>query len=180
MRNAMSGTVKWLLPTLLVALVMVFVSASIPDEVQSAVQAPKSKDVRAAKVSHTTVTDGQVIELVVHSARDCKYCVRWKGPFAGEGHFKSWARSHPGAQLFIVERASIASNEALEDYPRDLQWLAEQNQKDQRLRPGTPMFEVFVERNLVLRSYGLDSWDDEVFPAIKDLDARRSHREASR
>jgi hypothetical protein len=179
MRNSMSVTVKWVLATLFVALVMVLVNAHVPDEVRSAVPAPKPKDVWAANVSHTTLAEGEVIELVVHSAPDCKYCVRWKGPFAGEGHFKSWARTHPGAQLFIVERASIASNEAPDDYPRELQWLSEQNQKDQRLHPGTPMFEIFVARNLVLRSYGLDSWDDAVFPAIKDLDARRSHGDGS-
>ncbi|WP_321798345.1 hypothetical protein [Caballeronia sp. J97] len=180
MRNSMSVTVKWMFASLLAALVVVFVGARVTDDVHGAVESPGAKDVRAAKVRQTTVTAGDVIELVVHSARDCKYCVRWMGPFAGEGHFKSWARDHPGSQLFIVERASIASNETPEDYPQHLRWLADQNQKAQRLHPGTPMFEIYIARNLVLRSYGLDSWDDEVFPAIKDLDARRSHGSASR
>ncbi|WP_250517948.1 hypothetical protein [Caballeronia sp. INDeC2] len=152
------------------ALVVMFVNARLPNEAHSAVP---------GKVSHTSVAEGQVITLVVHSAPDCKYCARWKGPSAGAERFKVWARTHPGTQLFIVERASIASNETPADYPQELRWLSEQNQKDQRLRPGTPMFEVFVARSLVLRTYGLDSWDDDVFPAIRDLDARRSRHVAS-
>jgi hypothetical protein len=179
MRNSMNAAVKCLLAMLLAALVVMLVNARVPDDVRSAVPAPEPKDIRAARVSQTTVAAGEVITLVVHSAPDCKYCARWKGPLAGEGHFKSWARTHPGTQLFIVERASIASNETPADYPQDLHWLSEQSQKEQRLRPGTPMFEVFVARKLVLRTYGLDSWNDDVFPAIKDLDARRSHSVAS-
>ncbi|CAL8480144.1 hypothetical protein [Caballeronia sp. S22] len=171
MRNSMNAAVKCVLAALLAALAVVFVNARLPNEAHSAVP---------AKVSRTTIAEGDVITLVVHSAPDCKYCVRWMGPFAGQGHFKSWARTHPGAQLFIVERASIASNETPDDYPQALRWLSEQNRKEQRLHPGTPMFEVFVAQNLIVRSYGLDSWDDEVFPAIKDLDARRSHLGASR
>ncbi|SPB18946.1 hypothetical protein NOV72_06151 [Caballeronia novacaledonica] len=172
MRNSMKAAVKCVLATLLLAAAVLLLNARFPDEVHSAVPGSKARDV--------WVAEDEVITLVVHSAPDCKYCVRWKGPFAGEGHFKSWARTHPGTQLFIVERASIASNEKPEDYPQELRWLSEQNQKAQRLRPGTPMFEVFVAQNLVLRSYGLDSWDEDVFPAVKDLDARRTHRAASR
>lgn len=179
MRIVVNAALKCVLATLPMILAAMPVNARAADEADSAVQASKPKVDWAAKVSQTTVAEGEIITLVVHSARDCKYCVRWMGPFAGEGHFKSWARSHPGSRLFIVERDAIASNEAPEDYPPDLRWLSERYQKDQRVHPATPMFEVFVTRNLVMRSYGLYSWDDKVFPAIKDLDARRSHAGAS-
>ncbi|SAK98624.1 hypothetical protein AWB77_05870 [Caballeronia fortuita] len=165
MRNAMSVTVRWMSALLLSVAAVIFVSVRFAGDVHGAVQS----------IGQTTVADGQIIEVVVHSARDCKYCARWKGPVAGEARFNAWASTHPGAQLHIVERASIKSEETADDYPRELQWLAQDNQKAQRMRPGTPMFEVFVAHNLVLRKYGLDSWDDEVFPAVKELDARRLH-----
>ncbi|SAK91527.1 hypothetical protein AWB79_06708 [Caballeronia hypogeia] len=162
---------KLVTATLLVVLAVVIVDARPPGELTNAAQAGEPKQI--------AVAEGETITLVMHSARDCKYCVRWKGHFAGQGNFEAWARRHPGTRLFIVERASIASNETPADYPPELAWLSERYRRDGRVRPGTPAFEVFVARNLVLRSYGLAAWDDEVFPAIKNLDARRSHSDAA-
>jgi thioredoxin-related protein len=136
--------------------------------------ATKPKTDWAERLREATVKEGQPILLVVHSAKDCVYCARWKGALGGKGDFESWAKDHPDVHLIIVEREAIASAEHAEDYPQTLQWLYERNEERAHLQPGTPMFEVFVVRKMVWRSYGYQSWARDVFPALKDLDQRRT------
>ena len=176
MPTFLSGAVKLASATLLVVLVMapaVTQAVDEVDKVDDTVYVPSPKYDWNTRVNQATVAESDTITLVVHSARDCSFCARWKGPLGGEGRFRSWSSAHPGTRLVIVERAAISSSETPGDYPQDLKWLSDQYQKDNRLRPGTPTFEVFVAQNLVFRSYGLHSWDEKAFPAVKDLDSRR-------
>lgn len=175
MPTSATEAVKCVLAVLLIAIVMAPSLTRAVDEIDDTVYVPNPKFDWSARVSQTTVAKGETITLVVHSAKDCIFCARWRGPLAGEGRFKSWSKDHPGTRLVVVERAAISSNEALGDYPQDLRWLAERYETDQRLKPATPTFELFVAQNLVYRSHGLYTWDDKVFPAIKDLDGRRVH-----
>ncbi|MGF6775175.1 hypothetical protein [Paraburkholderia sp. GAS334] len=136
--------------------------------------ASKPKTDWAERLREATVKEGQPILLVVHSAKDCVYCTRWKGSLGGKGEFESWAQNRPDVHLVIVERGAIASAERAEDYPDTMQWLFKRNVERTQLQPGTPMFEVFVVKKMVWRSYGYHSWARDVFPALKDLDSRRS------
>jgi hypothetical protein len=136
--------------------------------------ATKPKTDWAERLREATVKEGQPILLVVHSAKDCVYCARWKGSLGGKGDFESWAKDHPDVHLIIVEREAIASAEHAEDYPETLQWLYKRNEERTQLQPGTPMLEVFVVKKMVWRSYGYQSWARDVFSALKDLDQRRT------
>ncbi|SAL87487.1 hypothetical protein AWB68_08421 [Caballeronia choica] len=175
MPTSATDAVKRVLAASLIAMVMAPDIALAVDEVDDTVYVPNPKYDWAARVRQTTVAEGETITLVVHSTRDCIFCACWEGPLAGEGRFESWSKAHPGTRLIVVERSAISSNETPEDYPQELHWLAKRYEKDQRLRPTTPTFEIFVAQNLVFRSRGLYSWEDKAFPAIKDLDGRRSH-----
>lgn len=151
--------------------------AHADDEAESASGTPpasKSKTDWAERLREATVKEGQPILLVVHSAKDCVYCARWKGALGGKGEFESWAQNRPDVHLIIVEREAIAGAERADDYPDTLQWLYKRHQEKTQLQPGTPMFEVFVVRKMVWRSYGYHSWARDVFPALKDLDQRRA------
>ncbi|KXU84576.1 hypothetical protein CR51_41190 [Caballeronia megalochromosomata] len=159
---------------LLVCLVMAPALTHAVDTVDDTVYVPNPRYDWDARVRQTQVSEGEMITLVVHSAKDCIFCARWKGPLSDERKFRAWSGVHPGTRLFIVERAAIASNETPEDYPQDLAWLSERYQKNQRLKPSTPTFEIYVAHDLVFRSHGLSSWDEKAFPAIRDLDSRRS------
>jgi hypothetical protein len=162
---------------ILASLVGLFAAAHIAYPAETAdtlVDAPKPKIDWTERINKTTVLEGEPILLVMHSARDCIYCSRWKGFLGGEGEFNRWAKTHPGARLFIVERGAIASDETPEDYADEIRWLAKRNETNQNLRPGTPSFEIFVARKIVYRSYGYAAWSNKVFPAIKTLDSRRA------
>ena len=140
----------------------------------ASVPASKPKMDWKERLREATVMEGQPVLLVVHSAKDCIYCTRWKGSLGGKGEFESWAQTHPDVHLVIVDRQAIASAEVAEDYPDSVQWLFKRNQQRGNLQPGTPLFEIVVAHKTVWRSYGYHSWDRDVFPAIKDLDGRRS------
>ena len=68
----------------------------------------KSRTDWAERLRAATVKEGQPILLVMHSAKDCIYCARWKGSLGGKGEFESWAQSRPDVHLIIVERDAIA------------------------------------------------------------------------
>ncbi|WP_322041859.1 hypothetical protein [Paraburkholderia sp. J67] len=141
-------------------------------DVNAAASQPKlswADQVREAKVQQ-----GEPINLIVHTAKDCVYCKRWEGSLGGKGDFESWAKTHPDVHLFIVERDAIAFPETIDNYPPDIQWLFERRQRADRLKLFTPTFEIFVRRKMVFKSNGLRSWDEVAFPALKDLDSRRS------
>lgn len=149
------------------------------DPVDDTVYVPNPKTDWTARVAQTPVGETEPIVLVVHAAKDCIWCARWRGFLAGEGKFKSWAKAHPGADLYIIDRPSIASSESSDDYPQELRWLLNDLQTSNNLRLGTPTFEIYVSRTRVMRSYGLYSWDEKVFPAIKVLDSHRAHPTSS-
>lgn len=127
----------------------------------------------ADRVRQAKVYQGEPIVLIVHSAKDCVFCRRWEGSLGGKGEFESWAKTHPDVHLFIVERDAIALPETVDSYPPTVQWLFGRRQQLNRLAPGTPTFEIFVRRKILWQSYGLGSWERDVFPALKDLDGRR-------
>ena len=127
----------------------------------------------ADRVREAKVRQGEPIMLIVHSAKDCIFCRRWEGSLGGQGDFESWAKTHPDAHLFIVEREAVAVPETVDSYPPQVQWLFERRQQLDKLSPRTPTFEIFVKRKIVWRSSGLHSWERDVFPALKDLDSRR-------
>ncbi|QRR07158.1 hypothetical protein FPJ27_12500 [Burkholderia sp. MS455] len=134
---------------------------------------PQAKVTWADRIREAKVQQGEPIVLIVHSAKDCVFCRRWEGSLGGKGEFESWANTHPDVHLFIVEREAIAAPETVDDYPPVVQWLFERRQRLDKLSPGTPTFEIFVRRKIVWQSYGLRSWDRDVFPALKGLDSRR-------
>lgn len=179
-RTSVSVAIKLAVTTWVIGCMSASEPTHAVDVIDDTVYVPNPKFDWDARVKQTVVAEDQMITLVVHSARDCIYCARWKGALGGEGSFRSWAKDHPREQLIVVERAALSSSEAPEDYPQELGWLSERYKKDQRLKPGTPTFEIFVEQNLVLRAYGLYSWDDKVFPAIKALESRRESANESR
>ncbi|MDE1179300.1 hypothetical protein [Paraburkholderia sp.] len=109
----------------------------------------------------------------MHTATDCSYCKRWDSTFGGKGEFVKYAKSHPGVQMAVVERPAITTPERSNDYPENVRWLYSANEQRDALRPGTPLFEVFVGQKLVYKSYGTASWDSAVLPAVKELDSRR-------
>lgn len=164
-------------PLILMAFLAMPLFAHADDEAASGSGTPpvsKSRTDWAERLRAATVKEGQPILLVMHSAKDCIYCARWKGSLGGKGEFESWAQSRPDVHLIIVERDAIAGAERAEDYPDTLQWLYRRHQERAQLQPGTPMFEVFVVRKMVWRSYGYQSWARDVFPALKDLEQRRT------
>lgn len=135
---------------------------------------PQSKLTWADRVRDADVHEREPIVLIVHSAKDCVFCQRWEGSLGGKGEFESWARTHPDVHLFIVERDAIAAPETVDNYPPIVRWLFERRQRLEKLSPPTPTFEIFVRRKILWQSYGLGSWDRSVFPALKDLDSRRT------
>lgn len=143
------------------------------DETTANTPEPSPKLSWADRIRQAKVRKGEPIVLIVHSAKDCVYCQRWKGSLGGKGDFESWAKTHPDVHLFIVEREAIAVPETIDSYPPVVQWLFERRQRLGNLSPGTPTFEIFVRRNIIWKSYGLHSWDRDAFPALKDLDSRR-------
>jgi hypothetical protein len=135
---------------------------------------PQTKVAWADRIREAKVQEGEPITLIVHTAKDCVFCRRWEGSLGGKGDFESWAKTHPDVHLFIVEREAIAVPETVDSYPPDVQWLFERRQRKDKLSPITPTFEIFVRRKIVFKSNGLRSWDQDLFPALKDLDSRRS------
>lgn len=127
----------------------------------------------AERVRQAQIHEGEPLLLVMHSAKDCKYCARWKGLLGGKPEYESWIKSHPDDHLIIVEREAMASIEEAVDYPEDLRWLFERKQQRGNIKPETPTFEIVLGQKVLWRSAGYRSWDQDVFPAIKDLDSRR-------
>jgi hypothetical protein len=135
---------------------------------------PQTKVAWGDRIREAKVQEGEPINLIVHTAKDCVFCRRWEGSLGGKGDFESWAKTHPDVHLFIVEREAIAVPETVDSYPPKVQWLFERRQRKDKLSPITPTFEIFVRRKIVFKSNGLRSWDQDLFPALKDLDGRRS------
>lgn len=138
----------------------------------SAITTETNKD-WAEAVRQTEIYKDEPLLLIMHSAKDCEWCARWKGFLGGKHDFESWAQNHPGDRLVIVERSAIAATEVSDDYPDELQWLYQRNLRRGHLKSRTPMFEVVVGKHVVWHWPGYYSWDKAVFPAIKDLDSRR-------
>lgn len=177
---ALRSSVRFSVWVALIGLPLAFVSPNIAwagDESDTSagksVSEAEPKPDWANRIRQAKVHKGEPIVLIVHSAKDCVFCRRWEGSLGGKGDFESWAKTHPDVHLFIVEREAIAVPEAIDNYPPVVQWLFERRQQLGNLSPGTPTFEIFVRRKILWRSYGLHSWDRDVFPALKDLDSRR-------
>lgn len=98
------------------------------DETTANTPEPSPKLSWADRIRQAKVRKGEPIVLIVHSAKDCVYCQRWKGSLGGKGDFESWAKTHPDVHLFIVEREAIAVPETIDSYPPVVQWLFERRQ----------------------------------------------------
>lgn len=173
----LSGFCSLALLALLTLLPLALVSPNVAladEEPETSASGTQAKVNWADRIREAKVQEGEPINLIVHTAKDCVFCKRWESPLGGKGDFESWAKTHPDVHLFIVEREAIAVPETIDSYPSDVQWLFERRQRAERLKLITPTFEIFVKRKMVFKSNGLRSWDETAFPALKDLDGRRT------
>jgi hypothetical protein len=126
-----------------------------------------------ARLASSAPRADQPIYLIVHSAEDCKFCQRWKGPFSGEGELRRWSKDHPLVKLIIVERGQIAGAETEALYPPELLPFFEKRRANGALRTGVPLFEAAIGQRIVYRTYGYSSWRRSMFPALQALESRR-------
>jgi hypothetical protein len=117
----------------------------------------------------------QPLYVIVHSARDCHFCQRWKGGLGvgGPAEFREWAKDHPLAKLAIVERDNIDGVETEDRYPPELMLFYEKRKESGSLRTGVPLFEIALGRRVIHRAYGFSSWRRSVFDAVKLVESRR-------
>ena len=125
------------------------------------------------RLSKAIPKPNQPVYLLVHSAGDCSFCQRWKTRLGGQGEFEHWAKAHPDVHLVLIERRTLASQESPENYPDALRVFYETRLTNGKLSPGVPLFEAAMGTRLVYRSHGYSSWDRKMFPALKQLEARR-------
>ncbi|MGB6009257.1 hypothetical protein [Castellaniella sp.] len=127
----------------------------------------------AARLARARVGPDDTVIVLVHSAKDCVFCQRWKGSLGGRGELEQYVGAHPGVQFHIVERPTIAESEARGLYPESLVWLYDKRDDKGRKRAAVPSYDVIVRHKVVWHALGYSAWDKTVFPAIRDLDARR-------
>src|SRR6185295_14920394 len=111
-----------------------------------------------ARLASSAPKADQPVYLIVHSADDCKFCQRWKGPLSGEGELRRWSKDHPLVKLVIVERSQIAGAETEALYPPELLPFFEKRRANGALKTGVPLFEAAIGHRIVYRTYGYSSW----------------------
>lgn len=118
----------------------------------------------------------ETLYLLVHSARDCGWCTKWKQDPAGLGVAKKLVDDFPGLRVFIVERRSLQEPERRNQYHPDLAFEFERREAAGALTPGVPAFELFLGGQAVFRGGGVDSWSTRVVPAIVRIEQQRERR----
>lgn len=107
------------------------------------------------------------IILVVFSAKDCGFCMRWKGSLGGRGDLERWPDKEQ-IRYYIVEKDTLALPFLPEHFPADLDWLWRRLER-KNAKLGVPSFRIFVDRKRIANEYGYSSWDTKIFPLLKEL-----------
>lgn len=116
----------------------------------------------------------ETLYVVMHSAKDCGWCQKWKREPSGLAAAKKVVDTYPNVRFFIVERDALDAKERSNQYPVDLRSEYERRAAADDLDPAVPMFEIFLRNEVYYRASGLGLWLDRVIPAIRLIE---SHRE---
>ena len=111
--------------------------------------------------------------VLIHSSKDCGYCVRWKQSPAGLANAKRMVDAFPKVRVFMVERDFLDDPERIAQYPPELRFEYERRFGANDLSPGVPLFEVILQKQVVFRGAGIDQWVNKVLPAVVNIEKRR-------
>ena len=111
--------------------------------------------------------------VLIHSSKDCGYCVRWKQSPAGLANAKRMVDAFPKVRVFMVERDFLDDAERIAQYPPELRFEYERRFGANDLSPGVPLFEIILKKDVVFRGAGLDQWVNKVLPAVVNIEKRR-------
>jgi hypothetical protein len=110
------------------------------------------------------------IMVVYMSARDCRWCTYWESGLSGMKSGFEKSAEFKKINFLEVKRARIDTPPAKTDYPEELAWLRDRNEKEpQYLALGTPSWIVYVDKARVARYWGTETWNDKIFPDIKRI-----------
>lgn len=110
------------------------------------------------------------ITVVYMSANDCTFCTYWEGSLSGMK--SAFVKSPEFSKLNFLEvkRPRIDTPPSKTDYPEELAWLRDKNEKQpQQVFLGTPSWTVYVDGNRVERYWGTETWNDKILPGIKKI-----------
>ncbi|MFC4298152.1 hypothetical protein ACFO0J_08895 [Castellaniella hirudinis] len=128
----------------------------------------------ADRLARARVGPDDEVVVLVHSAKDCVFCQRWKGSLGGQGEIARYADTHPGVRYYVVERSRIADAETGDLYPGALAWLYDKRAGKGKANLAVPSYDVIVRHKVVWHAFGYSAWDKTVLPAVRSLDDRRS------
>jgi hypothetical protein len=119
------------------------------------------------------------IYLVAHTAADCPICKVWRASSTGLSVARQLSDTWPHVHFVLIDRRSLYSSEDESLYPPELNYLFQGRKERYQLSPPTPLFEVVVRNHVVLRLGGLQAWNENVVPAIQELERTRETASSS-
>ena len=119
------------------------------------------------------------IYLVAHTAADCPICKVWRASSTGLPAARQLSDTWPHVHFVLIDRRSLYGSEDESLYPPELHYLFQGRKERYQLSPPTPLFEVVVRDQVVLRLGGLQAWNENVVPAIQELERTRETASAS-
>lgn len=114
-----------------------------------------------------TLTASDSITLVYFGAEDCPESAAWE--HHGQEMFL-YSTEREYIDFRVIKRPIQKRSPVIDDFPDDLKWIYE----DAEAGGVSPYFVVAVDRNVVLRTYGLGNWDRKVLPLLKELCRRKA------
>jgi hypothetical protein len=119
------------------------------------------------------------VYLVVHTAVDCPVCKVWRESSTGLPVARKLSDTWPHVHFVLIDRRSLYGSEDEALYPPELHDLYQGRRERYQLSPATPLFEVVVRNQVILRLGGLQAWNENVVPAIQELERTRETASSS-
>jgi hypothetical protein len=118
------------------------------------------------------------IYLVAHTAADCPICKVWRASSTGLPAARQLSDTWPHVHFVLIDRRSLYGSEDESLYPPELHYLFQGRKERYQLSPPTPLFEVVVRNQVVLRLEACKLGTRMLFPRSKNSNepARRRLR----
>ena len=114
--------------------------------------------------------------LVAHTAVDCPVCKVWRQSPSGLALAQQLPKQWQHVRFVLIERQRLYGSEDESLYPKELRFLFDERRSRYMLSPPTPLFEVVVGSRVVLWQAGLQDWETQVVPAVRELEAARAKK----
>jgi hypothetical protein len=114
-----------------------------------------------------------LVYVVAHSAVDCPVCKVWRASSSGLPLAMKLSETWPKVRFVLIERRYLAGSEDESLYPPELHSLYQDRRNRYQMSPPTPLFEIVIRDNVVLRLSGLQAWNEQVIPSVQYLERYR-------